>query len=721
MSRAPVNKKDVNSRLDAVREYGIDGPLSDDSDLENLIKLAANVFNVPIVAISILDKEHQLFVASVGFSVCQMAREDSFCNYAIQKKGILVVPDARRDPRFKNNPMVTGDPHIRFYAGIPLRSPLGQTIGTLNIVDLKPRIGLSARDAHNLQDLSTLVMDKLEMRRLDVARKTDQASFERVARLSPDAIMCVNHQGIITFWNEAAENLLEYSREQIVGQHISSVVPDMFIVQLHHLSTDETARSKGSRIELDAATQSGALLPIELSVGVWQQEEGDSYSLILRDTSERKRYQERLFLQAHRDPLTGLINRTLLATSLNQLLKQHPSGCLMIVDLDGFKDINDSLGHASGDEILVSVAQKLLANVRQGDLVARMGGDEFAVLLPQLEDLQVAEKMARQINHDISQTVVVGDKQVNTSASIGLVMFRSQGATTQELLTSADLALYQAKADGRNCYRFFTRELREIFQAKHAFQLEFIRAYEKNEFEVFYQPQVNLMNNEIVGAEALLRWQHPYKGLLAPAAFLTALEKGPWAERIGDWVVQEACQQAAKWRKAGAENFRISINLFAAQFRSGMLSQKIRSVLEKTGLPPSALELEITENIIIRYDENMLNPLNELRSEGISIAFDDYGTGYASLSMLKNYPVTRLKIDQTFVRAMCESPPDAAIVRAILYLGKSFRLDVIAEGVETQEQCERLRNKGCEQAQGYLFGRPMPAADFARQLGVAQV
>lgn len=227
---------------------------------------------------------------------------------------------------------------------------------------------------------------------------------------------------------------------------------------------------------------------------------------------------------------------------------------------------------------------------------------------------------------------------------------------------------------------------------------------------------MRLADNAIIGVEALLHWHHPEKGVLGPAAFLPALDAGPWAERVGEWVIRTACRQAADWRRQGATDFRVGVNLFNVQFRTGALAHQVHRILAETGLDADALELEITENIILRYDENMLRPLKELRSEGVGIAFDDYGAGYASLSMLKDYPVTRLKIDQTFVRAMCDSAPDAAIVRAILYLGSSFKLGGIAEGVETLEQAEMLRRKGCWEAQGFLFGQPVPAAAFGELL-----
>ncbi|MFC3395736.1 sensor domain-containing phosphodiesterase [Brenneria rubrifaciens] len=714
MSRAPIGK-DEAGRLAALHEYGVKSFLVD-SGFNELIKMTANVFNVPIVCISLVESERQLFAAGMGMSFCDIPRDVSFCAHTILKKKIMVVPDTRKDPRFKCNPLVTDIPHIRFYAGIPLRAPSGHAIGTLCIVDVNPRNTFSARDEHCLQDLAAMVMDKLEMRRLDLARKASQIRFENIADTSPDGIMCMDEKGIITYCNAAAQKMLEYSGDEMTGLNINTIVSEPFIVRLTRLIADREALANGVVHEMSVRTQSGSIVPAELSLFMWEDNATVSYSVILRDVTERRRNEERLHLLANMDPLTGLANRTLLTATLGHTLKSDSAACIMMVDLDGFKDVNDSLGHASGDQILVNVAKKIQSLVRFSALIARMGGDEFALLFSGMNDRHVVSGIAKKIIHEISQPMIIGDHQINISASIGMVLSPEHGTTTQELLTSVDLALYQAKSEGRNCYRFFTRELREIFQARHAFQLEFGRAYEQCEFEMFYQPQVNLKSNEIVGAEALLRWRHPLKGLLGPGAFIAALEQGPWAERIGDWIVKTACEQAARWRNAGAKNFRISINLFSAQFRSGMLAQKIMDVLTQTGLQPGALELEITENIILRYDENMLQPLNALRDAGIGIAFDDYGTGYASLSMLKNYPVTRLKIDQSFVRNMCESPSDAAIVRAILYLGNSFCLGVIAEGVETQEQCERLRRKGCEEAQGYLFGHPMPADDFTRLL-----
>lgn len=706
---------DEQIRLATLAEYGVQSALADPG-FDRLVQLAASIFGVPIALVSLVEAERQLFAASVGLDVCETSRDVSFCAYAMRGEDIMIVPDARADLRFRNNPLVTGSPFIRFYAGAPLRTASGQSLGTLCIIGHQPRESFSEHDRRNLRDLAALVLDKLELRRLEMARRASQFRFEKIAGTSPDVIICADDQGRTTFWNPAAEKLLGYRANEILGHSIDLIAPEEFTARLYQLAAAGESLTEGRTVEMTVRAANGTTIPVELSGSMWREDGRPSFGAILRDITERRQNEDRLFRLAHVDPLTELPNRTMLRERVEQALSDEMSACVMMVDLDGFKDVNDSLGHSGGDAVLINVARRLQACVRAGDTVARMGGDEFAILLPGLPDASSAGRIADSVIAVVSQLLTIDGQPVNIGASVGVAMFPGDGLTVRELLSSADLALYQAKAEGRHCRRFFSADLREAATLKRAYQGELARAFREQEFELYYQPQVRLSDGALVGAEALLRWNHPEKGLLGPGAFLPAIEAGLLAPQIGDWIIRTACRQAALWRASPTPDFRMGINLFGAQFRAGDLADKVVEALDEFNLPPTALELEITENIILRHDEHMLRPLRKLHELGVDIAFDDYGTGYASLSMLKRYPLSRLKIDQTFVRAMLDSPPDAAIVRAILYLGHSFGLEVIAEGVETEEQATRLRKKGCGTAQGFLFGRPMPADEFTRRL-----
>lgn len=709
----PVHEE---ARLEAVQQYEPYKPF-DDEAYAPALELARDLFKVSTVLVSFVDRHEQVFPIRRGLDLCGTSRDVSFCAHAVAQEDMLVVLDATLDPRFADNPLVTGVPRIRFYAGTPLVSPAGHVIGTLCLVDTKPRRVFSHARRQHLRRLGDIVLDKLELRRLQLAGETSQARFESIAATSPDGIVCANTEGRITFWNAAAERLFGHTAAMAVGQGLGLIVPPHLRKEhdggLRHAASGGSPRRIGRLVELMALRADGTEFPVELSLSMWQDASGASFGAILRDITERRAKEEHLFRLAHHDPLTGLPNRTVLRRSIEQLASGKEPAALLVLDLDSFKAVNDDLGHAAGDMVLREVAQRLLSCVRATDTVARLGGDEFALLLQGVCDEVRAGTIADAVIQAIVQPIVVEGESVSVGASVGIAVHSGAGFGTDELLSQADLALYEAKNDGRHCHRAFTPFLRQAVDRARAYDTELRRAHDQGEFELFYQPQVRLADGALMGAEALLRWRHPRDGLLSPAAFMAGLENRPISAEVGQWVLRTACTQVAGWRHAGARGFRIGVNLFGSQFRSGDLVGRVREALAFSKLPAEALELEVTENIILRHDETMLLPLRQLREDGVQVAFDDYGTGYASLSMLRRFPITRLKVDKGFVQGMCEAPEDMAIVRAILSLARSLRFAAIAEGVETEEQVEGLRREGCVEVQGYLFGRPMPAAQFA--------
>lgn len=707
----PGNEDD---RLEALAEFHLmDTPPEEDFD--RLAGLASRLFKVPIVLVSLLARDRQFFKAHVGFDLCETSREISFCAHAIMQDDILLIPDALEDPRFSSNPLVLGPPFIRFYAGKPLVTPAGAKIGTVCLIDTQPRKTFTAEDRKNLTDLAALVMDRMEMRRLDYIKSISQARLENIAATSPDAIICSNSEGEVTFWNQSAERLFGYTAEEMTGHTGEVIVPDswrrIYDAELDRLRCGRKMELADRTIELSGLRKDGSEFPAEFSLSTWEEGDATSVGAIVRDITERRQNEERLFRLASLDALTDLPNRGAWRECLEETLAVGRPATVLLLDLDGFKEVNDTLGHSAGDALLKEVAARLKTTCDNAIMVARLGGDEFVALLPGNDERQ-ANVMAGQLVSAITDRYEFAGQTSEIGVSIGVSLAPQHSVRPEELLGAADLALYRAKAAGKGRYEIFTPALREVAVARRAFQLELRHAFENGEFELFYQPQVSVTDRRLTGAEALIRWNHPERGLLTPASFLEVLCQKPSAPAIGEWILRTACRQAAEWRGT-VPDFRIGINLFEAQFRAGRLLTTVRDVLEETGLPSQSVELEIVENTLLQDDLGTLKLLQDLRAMGVGLAFDDYGTGFASLSLLKKYPVSRLKIDRSFIRAVNTEPKDSAVVKAVLYLARSFGMDVTAEGVEAEAQLSFLRENNCPEAQGYLFGKPVPAAEFS--------
>ncbi|WP_428483614.1 putative bifunctional diguanylate cyclase/phosphodiesterase [Rhodopila sp.] len=417
--------------------------------------------------------------------------------------------------------------------------------------------------------------------------------------------------------------------------------------------------------------------------------------------------------RAASDSLTGLANRASLHTRLGELLAQarlgNSSVAVVYLDLDRFKSVNDTLGHSVGDALLIKVAERIRAAARADDMIARLGGDEFAILQANAVQPQAAEALAARLVDLISRTYIAAGHMLTIGASVGVAIAPSDGDDAETLLKHADLALYRAKADGRGVFRFFQDSMDVEVQARRLLEMDLRRALALKELELFYQPQIDLESDMLVGFEALIRWRSPARGLVSPALFITLAEEIGLIAAIGEWVLRTACREAASWPRPVS----IAVNISPIQFRGGKLVQTVKSALAASKLDPSRLEVEITEGALLDNTDTVLQVLHELKALGIRISMDDFGTGYSSLSYLQKFPFDKIKIDQSFVRGADHSAGSGAIVRAVAALGASLGMTTTAEGVETKEQLDRVRAEGCTSVQGYLTGRPIPAADAA--------
>jgi diguanylate cyclase (GGDEF)-like protein/PAS domain S-box-containing protein len=442
----------------------------------------------------------------------------------------------------------------------------------------------------------------------------------------------------------------------------------------------------------------------------------DGYLVAVVDITERRKAEARIAYMAHHDGLTNLPNREFFQDRLGQALEQDQSGshrvAVLCVDLDLFKNVNDSFGHPMGDRLLRLVADRLRSQVRGNNLVARLGGDEFAVILAsEVSPNEVSDFSARLIKI-LSASYDIDGIEVVIGASIGVALSPGDGTTTEELMRNADMALYRAKSDGGGVHRFFEREMDRLAQKRRDMELDLRRAFANGEFELHYQPLVDIAADRISGFESLLRWRHPEKGMISPADFIPVAEDIGLIVSLGEWVLREACTEAANW----PDDVKVAVNLSPVQFRSRNLVQTVISALAHSGLSPLRLELEITESLFLAETEANLAILHQLRALGISISMDDFGTGYSSLSYLRSFPFDKIKIDRSFVKDIAERSDCVAIVRAISGLGRSLNITTTAEGVETMDQLDWLRAEGCNEVQGFLFSAARPAAEIAALL-----
>jgi len=542
-----------------------------------------------------------------------------------------------------------------------------------------------------------------------------------------DAVMSTDEWCNVTYLNVVAEKLTGWSRSEAAGRPLTEVfnivdaVTRERVLNPMDLAIREN-RTVGLTPNCLLIRRDGVESAIEDSAAPIHDRRGQVTGavMVFHDVSTARAVSLRMSYLAQHDALTDLPNRIMFGDRLTQAMisakRRHERLALLFLDLDHFKHVNDALGHAIGERLLQSVAGRLLTCVRSSDTVSRQGGDEFVVLLSQVMHAQDAGIAADKILLALAEPHRITGHDIQITASIGIVTYPDDAADAESLLKNADFAMYQAKDSGRNNYQFFKSDLNVTALERQATERALHHAVERDELVLHYQPQMNMATGAITGVEALVRWRHPQRGLLHPGVFMSVAEEFGLIVPIGRWVLREGCRQAKTWQDSGLAPMRIAINVSAVELRAKNFTEGVRAILKETGLQPRYLELELTETFLMQDSTSTAAVLEELKSMGVQLALDDFGTGYSSLSYMRRFPIDTLKIDQSFVRNLTTDADDASVVSAVINMGSSLHMLVVAEGIETSEQAAMLRQQHCPEGQGYYFSHPVVAHAISRLL-----
>lgn len=734
-------------RLATLRQYRVlDTP--PEPEFDRIVDLARSIFDVPIALVTLLDDSRQWFKACYGVNVRETEREIAFCDYTIRDEAVMVVHDARQDVRFRDNPLVTGEPYIRFYAGAPLTVSNGTNLGSLCVIDTEPRASFGELQKQQLTHLAAVVVDALELRLSHKQVHDAQAEREHIASelanffaLSPD-LFAIVEAGHFVRVNPAWETVLGYSTNALCEQPL--------MVFVHPDDRERTAaataqlQDEGELMDFENRylSQSGACRWLRWSANI-DKTSGQMYA-VARDITEQRdtaqKLQElnehleeqvakrtealehansQLYYHAFHDELTGLANRTLFLERLNKAIAachDDPSRefAVLFLDLDRFKLINDSLGHSVGDTLLTSLAEILRDCVQPHDTVARFGGDEFTVLLSEAESMANVTSLIACIQKKLSRAFEIATYTLHTTVSIGVVMGGNNYSDAEAVLRDADTAMYRAKADGKARFAVFRDDMRQDTLNLLVLDNNLRQALLREEFVVHYQPIVSLENRRLCGFEALVRWEHPEHGTIHPGDFIPLAEETGLIHDLDRWVLKQALSQLAVWRELQPD-LTMNVNLSSGQFDDKTLASYVEALVADAKLEPHALKLEITENALMGSPENSITVLEELAEHGVSLCVDDFGTGYSSLSYLQQFPVDTLKIDRVFIHQMLLGEASLELIKTITTMAHNLDMSIVAEGIEEDAQLEQLQTLGCEMGQGYLFAKPLPA-DEARGL-----
>ncbi|MBW5414888.1 EAL domain-containing protein [Pseudomonas luteola] len=719
---------------------------------DRITRLLAKALHVPIALVSLVDTHRQWFKSCVGLAIQETPREYSFCAHAIEHSEIMVVTNALDDERFRLNPLVTASPDIRFYAGVPLRTRDGYALGTLCAIDTRPRY-LTQAELQILQDLADIIMREIQLREVsllsnkqivnsDLKLKSSEARFRSIFEHAGAGIAFISPLGLWVDVNDAFCSTVGYSHQELTELTLWDMTyPEDLRLNLQLFSQLKAGEINHYQLEKRYRHKQGKAVWVKVTVTRQiDSNEGQGFICVMQNIQARKEAEESLIFlhqslerridertrelnsanaaltsmmkrqerEAMEDSLTGLPNRRAVYRYLQARLdiqpsKEHPVQILCL-DLDGFKPVNDSLG----DRVLMEIAARLSTFMQGSDLVARPGGDEFVVITSGSASRPSVEKLCERLIEIIGQGIQVAEHEVFIGCSIGIASAPRDGSSADELLRFADIALYEAKAAGRNTWQFYTQEMNARLLVRRQIESDLKLALQRDELRLEFQPRYAIDGMSLVGAEALVRWQHPLRGHMSPIEFISIAEQTGLIVPLSDWVMRRACFEAANWD----DSVFVSVNLSAVEFKRSDLIARVRTVLDETGLSPNRLELEVTEGVMLDNAEEALTQMKGLKELGVRLSMDDFGTGYSSLSYLHRYPFDGLKIDRSFIKALCESEEGRPIIEAIIGLGQALALVITAEGVETQEQLQTLAQLGCDQAQGYYLGKPMKIEQF---------
>lgn len=770
MKKVP-NINNEKERLEALYRLDI-LDTSPEERFDRITRMAQRLFGCEYASISLIDKDRQWFKSSINLDQRETSRDVAFCAHTIAEEKYLVVPDTLKDPRFSTNPHVVGEPHIRSYAGVNIIVD-AQPIGTLCVFSSALE-HFSNDNMLALADLGKMVESELirhdsegllqEIQQYQIQFKENQkltrvrsAILEKVVSSESLDVVLREIVGAIEreYKGYFCSILLLEGNQLKMGAAPS--LPDFYNEAIHGVeigpgvgSCGNTAYTNALTVVEDIATHpywsAWADLAKQANLGsCWSQPirgadnqvlgtfaiyhecsskpSSDAIALIEQFAHiasiaiERERANQLIWHQANFDVLTALPNRNLMEEQLKHLLssakRDETKVAVLFLDLDNFKDVNDTLGHDVGDMLLIECARRITQCIRQEDTASRLGGDEFVILLGGLANVGGIDELIQKLLKEISEPYLLQQRHIHTSVSIGVTIYPNDGEDVTTLLKNADQAMYGAKGQGKNSHQFYSRAMQEQALKRLSYKSDLRAAIDNEQFYIEYQPIYDIQSNRLTKAEALLRWHHPEKGIIRPDEFIPVAEESGAIIEIGNWVFEQVCHDALKWRQTLCPELQLSINTSPCQYfnRDPNIMDWLLFLLD-CGLPPNGVLLEITENLLMDANSQVSKKLFQFRQAGVSIALDDFGTGYSSISYLKKFPTDFIKIDRSFVNSMTEVSNDKVLCEAIIVMAKKLGIKVVAEGIETEAQLAILKNMGCDYAQGYLFSKPLSKDKF---------